>query len=98
MTTAATLAREVTALRQALARVQPAPAVRYVPPTAFARDAGLEPDDWQDRVLTSDAPRIAINASRQSGKSTCVAVLAVHTAVYTPGTLVLLLSPSLRQS
>lgn len=91
------LAREVVALRQALARVQPVP-VRYLPPLTFARDAGLEPDDWQEQVLTSDAPRIAINASRQSGKSTIIATLATHAALYTPGLLVLLLSPSLRQS
>jgi phage terminase large subunit-like protein len=36
--------------------------------------------------------------SRQSGKSTTSAVLAAHEAVYTPGALVLILSPTLRQS
>jgi hypothetical protein len=39
-----------------------------------------------------------LNCSRQSGKSTITAVLAVHTALYDPGSLTLLLSPSLRQS
>jgi hypothetical protein len=39
-----------------------------------------------------------LNCSRQSGKSRTVAALAVHTAVFQPGSLTLLLSPSLRQS
>jgi hypothetical protein len=39
-----------------------------------------------------------LNCSRQSGKSTVTALLGVHTALYEPGALVLLLSPSLRQS
>jgi len=39
-----------------------------------------------------------LNCCRQSGKSTTTAVLAVHTALYESGALVLLLSPSLRQS
>lgn len=36
--------------------------------------------------------------SRQSGKSTVTAALACHQAIHEPGALVLLLSPSLRQS
>ena len=67
-------------------------------PVALAREAGLEPDDWQAKVLRSPAPRILLNCCRQSGKSTVTALLAVHTALYEPGALVLLLSPSLRQS
>jgi hypothetical protein len=39
-----------------------------------------------------------LNAARQSGKSTTVAILATHTALYEPESLVLLLSPTLRQS
>jgi hypothetical protein len=35
---------------------------------------------------------------RQSGKSTAAALVALHTALYRPGSLALLLSPSLRQS
>lgn len=67
-------------------------------PVLLARHAGIDPDPWQARVLRSTAPRMLLNASRQSGKSTTVAALAVHTALYQPGALVLLLSPSLRQS
>src|SRR5205085_5084660 len=39
-----------------------------------------------------------LNCSRESGKSTVAAALAMHTAVYEPGAPILLLSPSLRQS
>jgi hypothetical protein len=50
------------------------------------------PDPW---FLRSAAPRILLNCSRQSGKSTVTALLAAHTALYQPGALVLLLSPTL---
>lgn len=39
-----------------------------------------------------------LNCSRQAGKSTTTALMATHTALYVPGSLTLLLSPSLRQS
>jgi hypothetical protein len=67
-------------------------------PAEFAREVGLIPDSWQTVVLRSHAPRILLNCSRQAGKSTVTAALAVHTALYEPDALVLLLSPSLRQS
>jgi hypothetical protein len=71
---------------------------RALDPVAFARAAGLEPDPWQAAVLRSSAGRILLNCSRQSGKSTIAALLAVHTALHRPDSLVLLLSPGLRQS
>src|SRR5437763_5702286 len=67
-------------------------------PVRLAEQAGLVPDPWQASMLRSTAPRVLLNCSRQAGKSTVSAVLAVHTALYEPGALVLLLSPSLRQS
>jgi hypothetical protein len=67
-------------------------------PAALAGAAGLAPDPWQAAVLRSRTPRILLNCSRQAGKSSVTAVLAVHTALYEAGALVLLLSPSLRQS
>jgi hypothetical protein len=64
----------------------------------FARGAlGLEPDGWQAGVLRWSGRRLLMNCCRQSGKSTTAAVLALHEALYRPGSLVLLLSPSLRQ-
>lgn len=55
-------------------------------------------DDWQEQVLLSQADRIILNNARQLGKSATASLLALHEAVYRPGSLALLLSPSLRQS
>jgi len=71
---------------------------RALNPVLLAEQAGVLPDPWQADVLRSIAPRLLLNCSRQSGKSTITSILAIHTALYTPGSLVLLLSPSLRQS
>ncbi len=67
-------------------------------PEELASAAGLAPDPWQERMLSSGSQRILLNCSRQAGKSTVTALLSIHTALYEPGSLVLLLSPSLRQS
>jgi Terminase large subunit, T4likevirus-type, N-terminal len=67
-------------------------------PSLVMEGAGLEPDDWQRRVLRSDARRLALLAARQTGKSSTTAAMALHTALFEPGALVLLISPSLRQS
>jgi hypothetical protein len=64
----------------------------------LAEQAGVSPDPWQCDVLRSVAPRVLLLCSRQAGKSTITSILAVHTALYEPGALVLLLSPTLRQS
>ena len=53
---------------------------------------------WQAAALQSVAPRILMNCSRQSGKSTVTSLIAYHAACYEADSLVLLLSPSLRQS
>jgi len=67
-------------------------------PSLILRERGLEPDPWQRQLLLSDTRQMLLNCSRQSGKSTTVAALALHTALRRSGSLVLLLSPSLRQS
>jgi hypothetical protein len=64
----------------------------------LAERAGIAPDPWQRAVLASRSSRILLNCSRQSGKSATAALLAAHTALYTPESLVLLLSPTQRQS
>ncbi|PLS87019.1 MAG: terminase [Actinobacteria bacterium] len=64
----------------------------------FARRLGIVPDPWQGELLRSRAPRVLLNCSRQSGKSTISGVLALHRALYRPGSLVLCLAPSERQS
>ncbi len=64
----------------------------------FMQSVGLIPDKWQADFLNSEAERVLLNCSRQSGKSTVTSVLAVHQAKYRAGSLTLLVSPSLRQS
>src|SRR5215217_6919388 len=65
---------------------------------AFARSVRVEPDPWQEDLLHSESPRLLLNCSRQSGKSTMAAILALHRALYHPASLVLVLAPALRQS
>jgi hypothetical protein len=68
-------------------------------PVGFAVDRlGWTPDPWQAKVLSSPSKRILLNCSRQSGKSTTTSVLALHTAIFEPGSLTLLISPTQRQS
>jgi hypothetical protein len=65
---------------------------------AFARQVGLEPDPWQERLLRSSSDRVLLNCCRQSGKSTMAALLGLHRALYHPGSLVLILAPAERQA
>src|SRR5215217_2750630 len=65
---------------------------------AFAKKLGIVPDGWQEDFLRSSADRVLLNCSRQSGKSTMSAMIALHRALYHPGSLVLCLAPALRQS
>ena len=70
-----------------------------IDPVLFAREVlGFSPDPWQSALLSSTAPEVVLNCSRQSGKSTTTAVLATHTALYHAGALILLIAPSERQS
>lgn len=65
----------------------------------FARtQLGFEPDPKQKVVLRANARQGILNCSRQWGKSTVTAAMAVHRAYAEPETLVLVLSPSERQS
>ena len=59
---------------------------------------GIEPDARQIEVLRSKAKRGILNCSRQWGKSTIAAAKAVHRAFTEPKKLVLVASPSRRQS
>lgn len=70
---------------------------RMLDPASIMADAGMAADGWQRDVLNSDARRMLLLCSRQSGKSTTCAALAVNQAIYDPG-LVLLIAPAQRQS
>ena len=68
-------------------------------PVIFAKERlGFVADPWQARVLRSDARQLLICCCRQSGKSTTTAVLACHTAIHHPNSLILCVSRAQRQS
>ncbi len=67
-------------------------------PIRIMTRAGLTPDPWQRNLLCSISRRTLLLCSRQAGKSTTAAALALRTALLTPPALVLLLSPTERQS
>ncbi len=67
-------------------------------PALLMEAAGFTPDPWQYELLRSTSRRLLVNVSRQSGKSTSTAALALHGALFDPGSLTLLVSASLRQS
>lgn len=74
------------------------PTVLHLDPTRILGALGIKADPWQAQILRSSDPEILINCCRQAGKSTTVAALAISQALFTPGSLTLLLSPSERQS
>ena len=75
------------------------PKIRLLNAVEFAREKlGFEPDARQAEVLLSEASRGILNCSRQWGKSTVAAAKAVYRAYTKPGCLVLVASPSGRQS
>jgi hypothetical protein len=68
-------------------------------PVSFATEfIGITPDPWQEKVLRWSGRRLLMCCARQTGKSTVASILALHRALYYPRSLVLLVSPSLRQS
>jgi hypothetical protein len=67
-------------------------------PSGLMTAAGMHPDDWQRKLLASDAERVLLLCSRQAGKSSVAAALALRVALLRPQSPVLLLSPSQRQS
>lgn len=67
-------------------------------PVSFARSCGFTPAPWQEKLLRCDSKRIVLLTARQAGKSTVCAYLALHRALTVFGALVLVISPSQRQS
>lgn len=65
---------------------------------AFVRSLGFEPDPWQETLLRWNGQQLLLNCARQSGKSTVTALVACFQAAFYARSLVLLISPSLRQS
>jgi hypothetical protein len=91
------LKRELALLRNSLAALKPTKSATLDDPISWAeRIAGVALDPWQRDVLLSAAPRLLLNATRQSGKSTAAGLKAAWTVLQ--GGLAVVVSPSLRQS
>jgi hypothetical protein len=99
--TLATLRRTVKKMRAALRPSDRAPRLLdglRADPAVIFKAAGMVPDQWQEKLLRSRSSRMLLLCSRQSGKSQTAAALALREALLWPPALVLLLSPTLRQS
>jgi hypothetical protein len=62
------------------------------------RAAGMDPDAWQRGLLHSQAPYSLLCCSRQAGKTTLLASVAAKAALLEDPALVLVVTPSERQS
>src|SRR5512147_2993886 len=71
---------------------------RCLDPTLLLIDAGIEADAWQWEFLHSTAQQLLMLCSRQSGKSTVLGALGLHTSLYMSHSLVLMIAPGQRQS
>jgi phage terminase large subunit-like protein len=78
---------------------------RTLDPVLLMKDAGLVLDRWQAKLMRSTAhtspnaeKRVLMLCARQTGKSTTAAGMALHRAYYESGALVVIFSPSQRQS
>ncbi len=67
-------------------------------PALILTRAGMTPDPWQARVLRNRPHRLLLNCSRQIGKSQVTAAMGLDEAMNHAPSLVLVLSPSQRQS
>jgi hypothetical protein len=67
-------------------------------PSQILLRSGMRADAWQQTLLRSRYSRTLLLCSRQAGKSTLAAALALREALLNPPALVLLLSPTQRQS
>jgi hypothetical protein len=68
-------------------------------PVSFVRERlRFHPDPTQAHVLASRAKQVILNCTRQWGKSTLTAAQAVFTAWHEPESLILVMSPTARQS
>ena len=67
-------------------------------PAEIMRRSGKAPDNWQIEMLRSTSRRILISASRQCGKTEATSARALHQLLYSPGSLVLLISVSQKQA
>lgn len=68
------------------------------PATTMRRAFAVTPEDWQADLLRSGDRRVLLLCCRQSGKSLTTAAMALHRVLYAPGSLVVCIAPTQRQS
>jgi Terminase large subunit, T4likevirus-type, N-terminal len=71
---------------------------RALDPVSLALDVGITPDPWQAELLRARPRRSLLLCARQTGKSTVTALAALWTVIYEAPALVVIVSPSQRQS
>ena len=79
------------------AEVCPKPTIPIV--SQWAQELlNFQPDAIQKSVLDHEAHRLILCCARQWGKTTVVAIKALHTAIFHPGTEIVVISNSLKQA
>jgi hypothetical protein len=71
---------------------------RAVDPSALAESVGVKLYRWQKRLIRSKDRRIVVVAPRGGGKTLCLSLLGLHTALYRPQSVSLILSASENQA
>ena len=66
-------------------------------PVRYLYSLGFKPFEWQVEAMRPH-PRLILNCCRQAGKSTVISAKAVYKAKHFPKSLILLISPTERQS
>lgn len=70
-----------------------------ISPVAFAHQLGFTKlDDWQKSFLMATDRYVCVNVCRQAGKTSMAAAICTHAALTRPDSLILIVSPSQRQS
>ena len=67
-------------------------------PSSYLQSLGFISYEWQKKALEPGIKRLILNCCRQAGKSTVIAAKAIHRAKFWSNSLILLVSPSERQS
>lgn len=67
-------------------------------PSTILEAQGMTPDPWQREFLLCPSRYVMLCCSRGAGKTRVTSALAVHTALFQPGALVLLVSRAQRQA
>jgi Terminase large subunit, T4likevirus-type, N-terminal len=70
-----------------------------ISPVAFAHQLGFTKlDDWQKSFLMATDRYVCVDVCRQAGKTSMAAAICTHAALTRPDSLILIVSPSQRQS